>query len=127
MAMPVRSVVILANALEIWRQIEKDNAVGRSSWVFEFQSSCPQQANAKQLIEDLSKSFTSSLEQVEESESWIVKATSSVQHVEMSQSRLSKWANSAKSLSEASGCQLTAWEIMDVYGKKAYRNEAPGS
>lgn len=126
-AMPIRSVVILATALEVWRQIETDNAQMHPSWVFKFQSTCPLQSHAQQLFEEIPKSFTTAVIELAAAEAWLVKADSSVQQIEMDQDRLSRWVDAASALSAKHDCHLTAWELVDVEARKAYRSVTSGA
>lgn len=125
--MPPQSAIILANALEVWRQIDAENLAEHALWVFMFQSACPLQSDAQSLLHELAEIFTSSAAMDEGSGGWVVKATSSIRQIEMNQSQLTSWVDSASRLSKASGCQLTAWEIVDVNAKKVYRSEISAS
>lgn len=126
--MELRSVVILANAVQVWRQIEADAAAQHVAWIFRFEARCNREQDARQLLQAMPASFTTKRMELAATPHWIVSARSSQQQLEMSQARLKTWVDSASALSRQHDCELSAWDIIDVTQRKGYRSVSrPGA
>ncbi len=118
------SAIVMANVAAIWRRIDDDKAADHAQWLFRFQARCPRERDADHLLQAAADTFVSSVTTAKAGDAWLVQASSPVRQVAMDQGRLMDWVESAARLSDASGCQLSAWEIRDVVADRTYRSES---